>query len=58
MKPPCKLDRFALLDGKPVFAVLHSYEIHSDYHPPDDYRTMFGTFESSFEPTSRNLLED
>jgi arylsulfatase A-like enzyme len=43
--------------GKPIFAVLHTYEIHSPYDPPEAYRTIFGTFDSDFEPTSRALLD-
>ncbi len=41
--------------GQPVFAFLHSYEVHSPYKTPKEYGQLFGTFESDFRPTSRNL---
>jgi arylsulfatase A-like enzyme len=41
---------------RPVFVFLHTYEIHSPYEAPERYRGRFGSFESSFEPTSENLL--
>jgi arylsulfatase A-like enzyme len=42
---------------KPIFAVFHTYEIHSPYDPPEEYRTIFGEFDSGFQPTSRALLD-
>jgi arylsulfatase len=43
--------------GRPIFAFYHTYEIHSPYLPPDEYRGLFGQFESTFVPSSENLLE-
>ena len=43
-------------DDTPVFAFLHTYEIHSPYSPPADYRSLWGEFPSDFEATSENLL--
>lgn len=41
--------------GKPLFAFLHTYEIHGPYFPPTEYRDMFGTYDSDFVPTAANL---
>ena len=46
----------ALRLGKPVFAFLHTYQIHSPYQPPEKYRTIFGTYESDFVPSNENLM--
>ncbi len=43
-------------DDRPIFALFHTYQIHSPYSPPDEYRDLFGHFESDFEPTSENLF--
>lgn len=43
-------------DGKPIFAFLHTYAIHSPYDPPPRYRELWGHFESRFEASSENLL--
>lgn len=52
---------FALLDqrptGQPFFGFFHTYEVHSPYAPPEEYRTTFGPGEGSVVPTSENLLE-
>ena len=45
-----------LLAKEPIFAFLHSYEIHSPYTPPEKYRTLFGHFESDLEPLNENLI--
>jgi len=42
--------------GGPLFLFLHTYQVHSPYTPPAPYRGMFGTFDSTFEPTSENLV--
>ena len=44
-------------DGRPIFAFLHTYEIHAPYDPPERYRELFGHFDSQFDPTARNLLD-
>jgi len=41
--------------GKPIFAFFHTFEIHSPYIPPDDYKTIFGDYTSNFIPKSNNL---
>ena len=43
-------------EGKPIFAFLHTYFIHSTYSPPPDYRRLWGQFTGRFEPSSQNLL--
>ncbi|MEM9553437.1 MAG: sulfatase [Acidobacteriota bacterium] len=43
--------------GRPVFALFHTYEIHSPYDPPRAYRERFGAEGTGFEPTSEALLE-
>jgi len=45
----------ALLTGEPVFAFFHTYQVHSPYLPPDGYRTLFGEYTGSIEPTSEAL---
>jgi len=42
---------------KPTFLLYHTYEIHSDYRPPKEYREMFGSYASDLRPTSDVLLE-
>lgn len=56
------IDRFfALLDQRPaeqpVFGFFHTYEVHSPYTPPAEYRSTFGPGEGSVEPTSEKLVE-
>jgi len=46
----------AMESGKPVFAMLHTYEIHSPYEPPEEYREFFGTFHGKISATSDALL--
>ena len=41
--------------GKPIFAFLHTYEVHSPYQPPREYRGLFGPSTSTFVPNSQNL---
>ena len=43
-------------NDRPIFALFHTYEIHSPYNPPHGYREIFGTYQSDFEPSSENLL--
>ncbi|MDY7109614.1 MAG: sulfatase-like hydrolase/transferase, partial [Planctomycetota bacterium] len=50
------LDRYGDVD-QPRFILFHTYEIHSPYAAPPRYNRMFGRPQSSFEPTSENLLE-
>ncbi len=42
-------------DSRPVFAFLHTYEVHSPYVSPPEYQDLFGAWPSEFEPTSENL---
>ncbi len=39
----------------PIFAFLHTYEIHSPYLPPPPYGDLFGQHDSDLEPTSEAL---
>lgn len=41
--------------SRPIFAFLHTYEIHSPYDPPPGPRSRFVRRESDFEATSQNL---
>jgi arylsulfatase A-like enzyme len=45
-----------LPSGAPLFLFLHTYSVHSPYLPPEPYRTLFGEFPHSIEPTSEALL--
>ena len=42
-------------DDQPIFALLHTYEIHMPYTPPERYRTIFGQFSSKFVPIYENV---
>jgi arylsulfatase A-like enzyme len=42
--------------GQPIFAFFHTYQVHSPYQPPERYRELFGKYDSTFIPTSENLL--
>ncbi len=42
-------------EQRPVFGLLHTYEVHSPYDPPEEYRDLFGTYESDLVPTNENL---
>lgn len=46
----------AMDDDQPIFAMYHTYEIHSPYEPPSEYRTLFGEFESDISPKSKALV--
>ncbi len=48
--------RPAMEDGQPIFAMYHTYEIHSPYEPPPRYRTIFGEFHSEISPKSEALI--
>ena len=48
--------RRRLSTKEPIFAFLHTYEIHSPYTPPEEYRTMFGRFESDLDLSNENLI--
>ncbi|MGD8441685.1 MAG: sulfatase [Holophagae bacterium] len=41
--------------GRPIFAFFHTYQVHSPYLPPARYRTLYGEFPSTVEPTSDAL---
>ncbi len=43
-------------DGTPVFAFLHTYEIHSPYDPPEPERSLFGPSEGRIGADSGTLL--
>lgn len=44
-------------DPRPVFALLHTYEVHAPYMPPQDYRARFGWEESPYEATVEKIKE-
>jgi arylsulfatase A-like enzyme len=43
--------------GRPVFVLLHTYEVHSPYDPPQAYRRLFGEYTGAVKATSEALLE-
>ena len=43
-------------DERPLFIFFHTYEVHSPYDPPEEYRSLYGESPSDFKPTSENLL--
>jgi arylsulfatase A-like enzyme len=43
--------------GRPVFAFLHTYQIHSPYDPPEPERTLFGPWPGRIGTDSGTLLE-
>lgn len=49
--------RDAVARRRPVFAFLHTYQVHSPYDPPRRFRSLFGEFQGSIEATSEALLE-
>lgn len=46
----------ALKVGRPIFAMYHTYEVHSPYEPPPQYHTIFGEYQSDVSPTSKSLV--
>jgi arylsulfatase A-like enzyme len=40
---------------EPLFAFLHTYEIHIPYTPPERYRKLFGSFVTRFEASGEKL---
>ncbi len=42
--------------NRPVFAFFHTYEIHMPYRVPEEYRSMFGHFESDLDVSAENLF--
>jgi arylsulfatase A-like enzyme len=42
-------------DGRPIFAFLHTYEIHSPYESKPPFEDLYGHYDSRFVPTSENL---
>lgn len=55
LKTLLRLTRKYKSNGKPLFLFFHTYEIHSPYFPPDEYKKIFGDFQSEFVPSSENL---
>jgi len=49
--------RAPVASGRPIFAFLHTYQVHSPYAPPKRFRQLFGQYEGSIEATSEALLE-
>jgi arylsulfatase A-like enzyme len=49
--------RRTLVDDRPVFAFLHTYQVHSPYAPPERFLNLFGEHSSTLEPTSEALIE-
>jgi arylsulfatase A-like enzyme len=44
-------------NDRPVFAFLHTYQVHSPYDPPEGFRHLFGEPPGGFKATSEALLE-
>ena len=44
-------------NDRPVFAFLHTYQVHSPYDPPDGFKHLFGELPRGFKATSETLLE-
>jgi arylsulfatase A-like enzyme len=49
------------LDGqagktRPVFALFHTYEVHSPYTPPAGFDRLFGEYSGEIEPTNEALM--
>lgn len=42
-------------DERPMFALYHTYEVHSPYDPPEKFRQRFGKFDGSFETSSGTI---
>jgi len=42
---------------RPVFAFLHTYQVHSPYAPPEGFRRLFGDHRGAIQATSEALLE-
>jgi arylsulfatase A-like enzyme len=43
--------------NRPIFAFLHTYQVHSPYAPPEDFRRLFGDHQGAIEATNEALLE-
>jgi arylsulfatase A-like enzyme len=43
-------------DARPVFALLHTYEVHSPYVPPEGFADLFGEYSGTIEPTNKALI--
>jgi arylsulfatase A-like enzyme len=41
---------------RPVFALLHTYQVHSPYTPPEGFDRLFGEYSGSIEPTNEALI--
>jgi arylsulfatase A-like enzyme len=52
-----ELVRGVLPSGRPVFAFLHTYEVHSPYDPPEPERTLFGPWPGRYPADSGTLLQ-
>lgn len=48
--------KLAMAGGRPIFALYHTYEIHSPYEPPQEYQNVFGTFDSVVSVKSKDLV--
>lgn len=48
--------RGAPVGKRPIFAMFHTYEVHSPYLPPDDLRNRFLESEPSIEPVNESLV--
>ena len=44
-------------DPRPVFALLHTYQVHVPYTPPERYRALFGWPEVPYEATTDKIPE-
>lgn len=48
--------RQRLSEQQPVFAVFHTYEVHSPYESPDSYNGLFGPDTCSIEPVAEAMV--
>jgi len=42
-------------DGRPIFALFHTYEVHAPYRPPQHHLEGFGPAPGRYEPSIENL---
>jgi arylsulfatase A-like enzyme len=43
-------------NDRPVFALLHTYQVHSPYAPPEGFDRLFGEYAGNIEPTNEALI--
>lgn len=43
-------------EQRPIFALFHTYEVHSPYAPPAGFEQLFGEYSGEIEPTNDALI--